>query len=241
MERVNTGIYGFDLMVGGGIPRPSLILISGHQGIGKSTFGSQFLLNGTKVGEVGIYVSLLENQHILTRNMFDCYGFDFDTPIVSGHFHYMEYDPSQLTQLFEYCMGSIKQKIASTGARRIVIDPINVMIDDYQTTNMPNLLFQQVNRIHRIYKEIVMETNCIVIGIIEQRILDYEITKQSKSFLGDGEFAADGIITFEYYQDGSEIKKKAIVKRLRGSEHSSKYHSIILRPNEGISFIEMNE
>jgi circadian clock protein KaiC len=135
VERVKTEIIGFDSMVGGGIPRPSFILISGPQGTGKSTFGSQFLLNGAKAGEIGVYVSFLESQQILTRSMSECYGFDFNNSINSGLFHYMQYDPSLLTQIFEPSMGNIVSKVESTHARRIVIDPLNVMINEYQAGN----------------------------------------------------------------------------------------------------------
>lgn len=58
MERVKTGIPGFDDLVEGGIPRGFNILVTGTPGAGKSIFGLQYLYEGAKEGENGIYITL---------------------------------------------------------------------------------------------------------------------------------------------------------------------------------------
>jgi circadian clock protein KaiC len=70
MERVKTWIRGFDSLAGGGIPRPSFILLVGNPGTGKSTFSIQFLLNGAKfANEIGVYGSFVEREENFIRNM----------------------------------------------------------------------------------------------------------------------------------------------------------------------------
>jgi KaiC/GvpD/RAD55 family RecA-like ATPase len=58
MNRVKTGIPGFDKLVEGGFPRSYNILIAGAPGTGKTIFGLQYLVNGAKDGEPGLYISL---------------------------------------------------------------------------------------------------------------------------------------------------------------------------------------
>lgn len=56
MERVVTGVPGFDELVEGGLPRGSTTLLTGTPGTGKTIFGLQYLLYGMNHGEPGIYV-----------------------------------------------------------------------------------------------------------------------------------------------------------------------------------------
>jgi circadian clock protein KaiC len=55
IERIPTGIPGLDEMIGGGLPVPSLTLVAGDVGSGKTTLCTQFLCKGAEVGERGIY------------------------------------------------------------------------------------------------------------------------------------------------------------------------------------------
>jgi circadian clock protein KaiC len=80
VKRLRTWIEGFDPLVDGGIPRPSFVLLAGHPGTGKSTFGLQFLLNRLiHDNELGVYASFLETQEVFVRNMSSNYGFDLVT------------------------------------------------------------------------------------------------------------------------------------------------------------------
>ncbi|TFH47585.1 MAG: hypothetical protein E4G89_07700 [Methanothrix sp.] len=56
INRMPTGIPGLDNMIEGGLPRPSLILLTGDAGAGKTTFCTQFLCKGADLGEHGLYL-----------------------------------------------------------------------------------------------------------------------------------------------------------------------------------------
>jgi circadian clock protein KaiC len=55
IDRISTGVPGLDEMIEGGLPMPSLILIAGDIGSGKTTLCNQFLCKGAKLGECGLY------------------------------------------------------------------------------------------------------------------------------------------------------------------------------------------
>ncbi|MEM4490228.1 MAG: ATPase domain-containing protein, partial [Desulfurococcaceae archaeon] len=61
VERIKTGIPGFDEILNGGIPKRNVVLLSGGPGTGKSIFSAQFLWNGLQMGEPGLYVVLEEH------------------------------------------------------------------------------------------------------------------------------------------------------------------------------------
>jgi circadian clock protein KaiC len=50
-----TGVYGLDEMIGGGLPIPSLTLVAGAVGSGKTALCTQFLCEGADRGEICLY------------------------------------------------------------------------------------------------------------------------------------------------------------------------------------------
>lgn len=64
--RVSSGVAGLDELVGGGFPVHRTILLIGDIGTGKTTFGLQFLMEGTRRGEPGVFVSVDQKpRHVL--------------------------------------------------------------------------------------------------------------------------------------------------------------------------------
>src|SRR5262245_43674019 len=62
-----TGVPGLDELLHGGLPRNRLHLIEGEPGTGKTTLALQFLLEGRRLGEAGLYVTLSETTEELTH------------------------------------------------------------------------------------------------------------------------------------------------------------------------------
>lgn len=60
-----TGIEGLDDILRGGLPRKRIYLLQGDPGVGKTTLGLQFLLEGRRAGEQGLYVTLSETEEEL--------------------------------------------------------------------------------------------------------------------------------------------------------------------------------
>src|SRR5688572_29815897 len=64
-NRLPTGIVGLDYILKGGLPKNWLHLIEGSPGTGKTTLGLQFLLEGARLGETGLYITLSESREEL--------------------------------------------------------------------------------------------------------------------------------------------------------------------------------
>lgn len=58
--RATTGIPGLDDILTGGLIRDRIYLVEGSPSAGKTTLGLQFLLEGVRAGERGLYVTLSE-------------------------------------------------------------------------------------------------------------------------------------------------------------------------------------
>jgi circadian clock protein KaiC len=64
-ERSQTGIVGLDDVLHGGLPANRLYLVEGNPGSGKTTLSLQYLMQGAKLGEKVLYVTLSETREEL--------------------------------------------------------------------------------------------------------------------------------------------------------------------------------
>ena len=64
---ITTGIKLLDNKLNGGLPERTVVLLSGGPGSGKTLFGLNYLNEGLKKGEKGVYISLNENKEELIR------------------------------------------------------------------------------------------------------------------------------------------------------------------------------
>ncbi|HEY8019452.1 MAG TPA: ATPase domain-containing protein [Thermoanaerobaculia bacterium] len=76
-ERVPTGVPGLDEILGGGLPRHRMYLVEGDPGAGKTTLAMQFLLEGARRGEPGVYATLSETEDEL-RAIAESHGWGLD-------------------------------------------------------------------------------------------------------------------------------------------------------------------
>lgn len=74
-ELVSTGVSGLDTVLGGGLRPGQLYLLRGEPGIGKTTIGMQFLLEGAARGERCLHVTLSETKRELVL-VADSHGWD---------------------------------------------------------------------------------------------------------------------------------------------------------------------
>lgn len=77
VELLTTGIAGLDNILGGGLARNHLYLIEGDPGTGKTTIAMQFLMEGVRRGQKGLYVTLSESKAELLE-IGDSHGWSLD-------------------------------------------------------------------------------------------------------------------------------------------------------------------
>src|ERR1700758_231886 len=74
---ISTGIPGLDNILGGGLTKERLYLLEGDPGAGKTTIALQFLMEGARLGERVLYITLAEND-IELRAVAQSHGFSTD-------------------------------------------------------------------------------------------------------------------------------------------------------------------
>jgi circadian clock protein KaiC len=68
LEKIPSGIEGFDEMTGGGLPRHRTTLLMGGPGCGKTVFALQTLVNGAMRHTPGVFVAFEENARRVAAN-----------------------------------------------------------------------------------------------------------------------------------------------------------------------------
>jgi circadian clock protein KaiC len=77
--KAQTGVEGLDDILIGGLRRGRVYLLEGSPGTGKTTIALRFLLEGAKLGEAGLYITLSETEEEL-RETANSHGWSFDAP-----------------------------------------------------------------------------------------------------------------------------------------------------------------
>jgi len=120
---VATGIPGFDELVKGGLPRGSVINLSGPTGCGKTIFALQYLYNGAiKSNEPGFYISFGEKKRMLYKNV-AMFGWNLPELEKQRKLVFIEYPLHEAAQ-FVAQENALFNMIVELGIERIVIDPV---------------------------------------------------------------------------------------------------------------------
>ncbi len=221
VERVKTGIPGFDEIVYGGIPKRNVVLLSGGPGTGKTIFGQQYLWNGLQMGEPGVYVALEEHPVQVRINMRQ-FGWDIRSYEQQGYFaivdaftggigeaakreKYVVRDPTDVGELIDV----LKAAIRDVGAMRVVIDSVSTL---YLTK--PS-----------VARSVVLLLKRVLSGLGTTSILISQVSVTERGFGGPGvEHAADGIVRLDLNEFNGELMRSIIVWKMRGTKHSMKRH-----------------
>lgn len=120
IDRVATGVEGFDELIEGGFIRGSNVLMTGVPGTCKTIFGLEYLYYGALKGENGLYISLDSDIELL-RLQARQFGFDLDALEKAGKIFFMKVPIEKVKfNLFEM-MDKIKNEI---NAKRVVFDSL---------------------------------------------------------------------------------------------------------------------
>ena len=210
IERVSTGIPGLDELLEGGFVRGSTILVTGGTGTGKTTFCAQFILEGLKKNEPGVYITMEEDPEDIKTDLIR-FGFDFDKFEKKGLFKFVYQNPFEVSDI----SGTVVDVINSVKAKRAVIDPVS-LIGMYMKN--PALLRKRLFEIIQILKKTGATT------LVTSEILDNEIGERGGGSLsreGVTEFVVDGVIVLNLFGIGEGITRSLLVRKMRRTKHGT--------------------
>lgn len=127
-----TGIRGLDEMLAGGLPRARTTLLTGGPGSGKSVLALQTLVHGAReLNEPGIFVAFEESAARITSNAAS-FGWDLDS-LQRKKLFFIDAQPSPDVISaggadLQGLLAALDARSARMGARRIVLDSLDVLL-----------------------------------------------------------------------------------------------------------------
>ena len=217
IQRVPTGIPGFDELVQGGFEKNSSIIIIGGAGTGKTTFILQYLYNGVvKYDQPGVFLSFEEPKDKLYKHM-KLFGWDFAELERKRMFSYLQYAPHQVKKIMEEGGGTIRDAIEDMkhGTKydtvRFGMDSLTSFItmfrDDYEARENTIQFFQAVS-----------EWDCTSVVTVEPR----HVTPDSPRTDAGVEFMVDGVVALYSIKSGDVRQTALEVLKMRATDHVRK-------------------
>jgi circadian clock protein KaiC len=214
--RMGTGVEGLDKILEGGLPENHIYLLEGDPGTGKTTIALQFLMEGARRGESGLYVTLSETKDEL-QSVAESHGWSLDgfhihelVPLeesLKPESQYTIFHPSEV-ELGETTSAVLKE-VERILPRRVVFDSLSEM----------RLLAGEALRFRRqilALKQYFASHKSTVL-LLDDKVSDgRELQVQS---------IAHGVISLEHLavEYGAERRRLRVIK-LRGSRFSGGYH-----------------
>jgi circadian clock protein KaiC len=202
-ERVPTGAEALDKMTEGGFPRGSLIILAGSPGSGKSAFGANFVLEGSRHDETSIFASLTETRDSFVANTSKLLGRQCVEFAEAGKCVFLELSATREGGA-PVILQSVLQRSEELRATRLVIDSFSrvsdLLKDKMETRITLESVFQKLKSLR-----------CTTVLIADIP------SGHSYGSTGIEEFVADGLIVLTRdVTDGRLLRKLEIVK-LRGT------------------------
>lgn len=212
--RVPTGINGLDRVIGGGFFRGDVILVAGGTGSGKTILSSAFIYNGaTLYKENGVYATFEEDAKTLKRNMVRV-GFDLEKLEREGAVKVVDLlslKSEGLSSNIEYIVESLNE----INGKRLVIDSLTAFLSACEER------FEYRTLMHLIYR--MLKTRGYT------TIMTCSVPTGATTLgLGIEEFIADSVIILESLVDDSGLKTRFLIRKMRGADHSRKYHNVVI-------------
>ncbi|MFH1225150.1 MAG: ATPase domain-containing protein [Candidatus Diapherotrites archaeon] len=214
VERTFSGIPGLDEMIGGGIPRGNLVVLSGDPGSGKTVFCLQFLYEGAKkYGESGVYVSLEETEDAIVSGALE-FGMDIKELIDQEKLKIITIELYD----FERLKNAVEDTVASINAVRVVIDPgvIFKLFFDRELEARKRIV-----SLGKMFKRI----GCTTI-ITSEISLD-----KTQSLYGLEEYVADGVLLLYHTKLRNRFVRSIGILKMRNTEISEQLKPIQITDN----------
>ena len=229
IDKLPTGINGFDFLADGGLPANRTTLVSGTSGSAKTVFAAQFLVEGMRqFGHTGVFVTFEETPEDIRRNMASL-GMDIAALEAAGQWRFVDATPvagEEVVVAGEYDLSALMARMSNAvkllGASRVAVDSLGAIFAQFTESQ---IVRRELFRIASGLKEMGVTTI-----MTAERLEDYGPIAR----FGVEEFVADNVIVLRNVLEDQKRRRTLEIFKFRGTSHFKGEFPFTIVPGEGL-------
>jgi len=198
--------------------RGDVHLITGGPGTGKTILASRFAFNAAKnFGERIVYATFEESSEFFKRNLAKL-GTDFSPLEKEGKVKIIDLEILRGKGL-ESNISYVIELVAKARASILVIDSLTALLLACETQ------FEQRTFMKTVYKSLKAKDVTTVMTV----------SLDEDGRIGAEGFLSDSVMFLENWVDKNQFKTRFLIQKMRGTDHSRRYHSLTLGSEVSVS------
>lgn len=235
VEKVPTGIDGFDAIAEGGLPAGRATLVAGTAGSAKTIFACQFLVGGIRdADEAGVFVTFEDSPDDIRRNMLSL-GWEIAEWERAGKWRFVDgslHPEDGTTVVGAYDLGGllarVEHAVLKLGAKRVSLDSLNALFVQFADET---ILRAEIHRIVGRLKE--MGATVVFTG---ERSDEYgDVTRR-----GIEAFVADNVVILRNHIVDERRRRTVEILKFRGASHHRGEFPFTITGHDGILVIPLS-
>lgn len=199
-EMIPSGVAELDELLGGGIERGTITILSGPSGVGKTTLGIQFMKEAATRGERSVVYAFEENLQTLLHRC-DSIGMPLRGMLDGGTLSVVEVEPLRFSP-GEFAL-MVRREVEEKNARIVMIDGVA----GYELTLAGDDLVMHLHALSRYLKN--MGVTVLLLNEVTAITGDFQATEVGISCL------CDNLVFLRYLEVKGELRKAVGVLKKR--------------------------
>jgi len=235
VEKLLTGIPGFDHIGHGGLPKGRVTLVTGTSGSAKTVFAGQFLTEGIRRYKTpGVFVTFEESAKDIRQNLAS-FGWDIKTWEQQNLWAFVDASPQVGAETIvsgSYDLGAllarIEHAVRRIGAERVAVDSLGPLFSQLPD---PATVRSELFRIAHALKALGVTSI-----FTAERTEEYgEIAR-----FGVEEFVSDNVIVLRNVLEENVRRRTIEILKYRGTMHNKGEYPFTIVPNIGVEAIPLS-
>lgn len=234
VPKLPTGIPGFDHVTMGGLPVGRTTVVVGPAGSAKTVFAGQFLAEGVRIDQGGVFVSFEETADDLRTNL-TTLGWDVAAWEAADQWRFVDASPVQgeddvetSTYNFPGLLARIGHAVDQIAAQRVVLDSVGTIFAQHSD---PSAVRNQLRRLlldlRRMGATVVMTA-------------EHTLDGGGLARFGIEDFLADNVVILRNSLEDEKRRRTIEVLKMRGAMHRKGEYPFTVLPGQGMVVIPLS-